>query len=88
MKFVKQPSDTAAKAIIAAVQVDLGDKSNDQVRVTLVGKGGTLSGVTTKLALGGIATFDDLHIDVPGHYHINVEHIGKANCKSVSFNVK
>ena len=68
-----QPTDAGAGAVIApAVQVKAVDEFNNligglPIDVTLLVGTGTLSGTPTQVtAASGIATFDDLSIDLPG----------------------
>ena len=77
LAFAGQPTSSQVNAVITpAVRVEIQDAGNQVVtsdsttQVTLtIGanpSGGTLSGTTTRTALSGVATFDDLSIDTAG----------------------
>ncbi len=80
--FTVQPSDTVANSVISPpVQVSIFDSqgnlvttATDPVTIAIGGdpSGGTLSGTVTKNAVGGVAVFDDLSIDIFGvDYSLN-----------------
>jgi hypothetical protein len=75
--FLQQPSDsTAGQAISPPVKVEILDQFNnvlsndysDMVTVAIGNNpgGGTLSGTLSVTVVGGVATFADLSIDMPG----------------------
>lgn len=73
--FLVQPADVVAGATMAAVQVEVRDASGNRVpnatnsiaiSISDNPSGGTLSGTTTVAAVGGVATFSTLNIDLAG----------------------
>ncbi|MFP4083258.1 MAG: Ig-like domain-containing protein, partial [Candidatus Aminicenantes bacterium] len=76
LAFGQQPTNTEAGSVITpAVTVavldendNLVDTATDEVSLVIENNpgGGTLSGTTTKAAVNGVATFDDLSIDKSG----------------------
>jgi alpha-tubulin suppressor-like RCC1 family protein len=95
MAFTQQPTNVTAGAIITPpVQVTLYDafgnvatSSSMAVTVSLASAGPgenpdpTLSGTTTKNAVNGVATFDDLSVDEAGSYEL-VANAGSLTAES------
>ena len=96
LAFATQPSNVARNAVMApAVRVALRDASgnpvttaNNPVTLTLGQNttGAVLSGTLTRVPVNGIATFDDLKVDVAGTYTLTATAAGK-NATSSSFTV-
>ena len=93
-----QPSSTADGSIVTpAIQVRLLDASGqlvvgatDNVAITISSNpgGGTLSGTTSRAAVGGVATFANLSIDKRGErYGLAATAKGYVSASSVVFNV-
>ncbi|HUP00815.1 MAG TPA: invasin domain 3-containing protein, partial [Gemmatimonadota bacterium] len=98
LQFQQQPTNTTAGAAISpAVTVRAVDGNNNTVTtfngsVTLsIGTnpgGGTLSGTTTRTAVNGVATFNDLSIDKAGTgYTLVADGGGLAGATSSAFNI-
>ena len=99
LAFFQQPSNTsAASAITPAVTVQIRDASNnlvttstDTVTVAIgnnAGPGGVLSGSLSVAAVGGVATFSNLSINVAGNgYTLTASAPGLTGDTSVSFNI-
>ena len=96
--FSVQPSDTEAGAVISpAVEVEIQDSSGDKIttasnEITMSidnnPNAGTLSGTTTVAAVGGVAIFDDLSIDMPGSgYTLRASTSGLPSAISTPFTV-
>jgi hypothetical protein len=96
--FVQQPTNAVAGVVISpAVTVEVLDAFNNRVTwwsssVTMaIGTnpgGGTLSGTTTRNAVAGLATFNDLSIDTPGvGYTLAATSAGLTGANSASFNI-
>jgi len=98
LSFSVQPSSTADGSIVTpAIQVRLLDASGqlvvgatDNVAITISSNpgGGTLSGTTSRAAVGGVATFANLSIDKRGErYGLAATAKGYVSASSVVFNV-
>jgi hypothetical protein len=97
--FLQGPTDTAAgqtitPAVTVAVVDQFGnvvtDDNSDTVTLTIGTNpsGGTLSGTLTVTVSGGIATFDDLSIDITGDgYTLHATTTGLADADSVAFSI-
>ena len=98
LAFTVQPTDVKdGAAITPAVQVTALDAHGNPVP-TFVGNvsiaigtnpgGGTLAGTTTRPAVSGVATFDDLSIDVTGTgYTLDATATGLSGATSAAFTV-
>jgi hypothetical protein len=95
LAFGVQPTDTtAAAAISPAVTVQLLDQFNNPttstatVAVVASGPGPFTAGSTTSVtAVGGVATFNNLHLNSAGSYTIAASSTGLGGASSSSFNV-
>ncbi|MBI4422033.1 MAG: hypothetical protein HY560_14510 [Gemmatimonadetes bacterium] len=98
LAFIAQPANTAAGGIITpAVRVAAQDSSGNTVSaftgdvVIALGTnpaGGTLSGTRTVAAVGGVATFADLSIDLAGSgYTLTASAAGLGGATSTPFDV-
>jgi subtilisin family serine protease len=98
LSFTVQPTDVAAGAAIAPAAAvtaldQLGNPAtgySGAVTISLRSNaaGGTLSGTTTAVAVAGVATFDDLHLDKRGAgYRLLAVAAGLAPDTSVPFTV-
>lgn len=91
MQFQVQPSDVAANAVITPAVVvsahNYPPPHNTVVVRLLNAPGATLSGTLTKPVVGGVATFDDLSIDVPGTGYVLQAGQVFDGVKSTPFNV-
>ncbi len=99
LNFAQQPTDTAAGAIVVpAVTVEVRDPWNNVCtsdNTTSVGMainnnpgGGTLSGTSPQTASSGVATFNDLSIDLAGiGYTFDATSSGLATTTSNPFNI-
>jgi hypothetical protein len=96
LRFGQQPSGAGAGAIITpAVTVVLTDAFGNPtgagttaVSLALAGSSGaTLGGTTTRAAVAGVATFDDLTVDLPGDYTLTAAAAGLAGTESTSFRI-
>jgi hypothetical protein len=97
--FLQQPTDTAAgQTITPAVTVAVVDQfgnvltgdNTDTVTISIGANpsGGTLSGALTLTVSGGIATFDDLSIDMSGDgYTLHASTTGLTDADSVGFSI-
>jgi len=95
--FVQGPTNTeVGQAITPAITAQLADvyenlRTTDTSDVAIAIKtnpaGGTLSGTTTKAAVAGVATFDDLSIDEVGDGYTLEALAGPAIAESGSFNI-
>jgi hypothetical protein len=96
--FLQQPTDTMAGHTISPIIVELVDQFNNvetgddtDIVVLTIGVnpgGGTLSGSQLKQLSGGMATFDDLSINMPGvGYTLSAHGGGVADDDSNPFNI-
>lgn len=99
LRFVSQPSDTDAGATIApaigvAVEDSLGNRvsaATDLVTIEIGNNagGGILSGDNTQVPTDGVATFDDLSINVQGlDYTLKATATGLTDVESEGFDVR
>ncbi len=94
LQFASEPANTQAAVTLSPVTVQLKDGSGnnaavsgDSVTLTLVGTG-TLSGTKTRATNGsGLATFNDLSIDVVGAKQLIARGTGLTPDTSVSFTI-
>jgi hypothetical protein len=94
--FVVQPSDAPSGSIIVpfpqvAVEDSLGvvdTTATGGVTVALTTAGGaTLGGTTTVTLASGIATFDNLTVDLTGSYTLTASSSGRTGAISTAFNI-
>ena len=94
--FVQQPTQssggvTITPAITVAVQ-DLGGNrvtgATNSIAIAILSGGGSLSGTTPRSAVSGLATFDDLSIDLAGNgYTLRATTSGLTGVTSNAFNI-
>jgi hypothetical protein len=94
--FVQQPTQssggaTITPAITLAVQ-DLGGNrvtsATNSVAIAILSGGGSLSGTTPRTAVGGLATFNDLSIDLADNgYTLRATATGLTGVTSNTFNI-
>ncbi|MGB5874278.1 MAG: hypothetical protein WBH56_11195, partial [Bacteroidota bacterium] len=95
LDFVQEPEDTKGGAIISpAVTVQLKDRDNDvresgvPITITIYSGTGTLSGTRTRTTNSqGLATFDDLSIDLIGRKRLRATSAGLQSETSKRFNI-
>ncbi|MBK6404038.1 MAG: hypothetical protein IPF66_02785 [Holophagales bacterium] len=96
LAYVQQPTDAAAEAtIVPAVTVQLQDAGANPVAIagttitlTLTSGNGTLSGTASRVTnASGLATFDDLSIDLAGSKVLTAASAGLTSAVSSSFTI-
>ncbi|MBK6404036.1 MAG: IPTL-CTERM sorting domain-containing protein [Holophagales bacterium] len=96
LAYVQQPTNAAAEATIApAVTVQLQDAGANPVAIagttitlTLTSGNGTLSGTASRVTnASGLATFDDLSIDLAGSKVLTAASAGLTSAVSSSFTI-
>lgn len=92
--FLTNPNRTAGQNF-NVIQVQIQDTNGNliadatnPVTIALNNPGGaTLSGTTTRNAVAGVATFDDLRVDRVGQYSFTASSPGFTSSASVNFNI-
>ncbi|HJS47622.1 MAG TPA: Ig-like domain-containing protein [Gemmatimonadales bacterium] len=95
LRFGQQPANTiAGRVITPAVTVLITDAFGNptgsgaaQVTLALQGGAGTLDGTTARSAVAGVATFDDLTVDLPGEYTLTAAAPGLGGAESAGFRI-
>jgi hypothetical protein len=95
LAFVQQPTNvTAGGAITPAVTVDVEDSGgnlvtsdNSTVTISVAGGSVTLDGTLTVAAVNGVATFNNLSLDLAGSYTLTASDGSLAGATSSSFTV-
>ncbi|MCG6925708.1 MAG: right-handed parallel beta-helix repeat-containing protein, partial [Acidobacteria bacterium] len=93
--FLTQPTDTAPSATLPPILVQIQDATGtplpartDPVTLTTAGGPESLAGTTARNAVGGVATFDDLSVDVAGEgYTLQASAPGLVSDTSLPFDV-
>jgi hypothetical protein len=86
IKFVAQPTAAPVNQTLSPVSVEFIDPNSGKVdtnatsavTLTLKGGSGTLSGTATVDAVGGVATFSNLSINVAGNYTLDASTSGSS----------
>lgn len=90
LSFTGQPS-TAVEGVVISPDVEVTSSDTGftgNVTLTLETPGGaTLGGTTTVAAVAGVATFDDLEIDIPGTYSLLANAAGHDEVESSPFDI-
>ncbi|MDI6787497.1 MAG: fibronectin type III domain-containing protein, partial [Planctomycetota bacterium] len=91
LAFVTQPTNTTAGSTISSIQVQVRDASNNHLSLDGISVGITftaLNGTLTQNTVAGIATFNNLNINVAGAgYTLNAYSSGLASANSNAFNI-
>jgi hypothetical protein len=92
--FTQEPAATTAGATISSIVVQVQDQSgtlvsgdNSAVTIAVSNGPGSLSGTLTVNASGGIATFNDLSLNVAGAYNLSVTDNALGAGNSTSFQI-
>lgn len=92
LSFTTQPPDTSAATVFtpSPVVASTDTAFTGNVTVSLVDAGGvgaTLSGTLTQAAVAGVATFDDLEVDLNGTFQLRATATGHQHALSDSFTI-